>query len=144
MIDIQFIRDNPELVQRKTEEKGYRDINIVELLKLDEKRRDILTQVEELRAQRNILTAEMKGAKPSPEQIEKGRALREKIADGETALKNIDDTYWPALKAVPNMSLDMVPVGDSEDYNVVVRTYGEKRDFDFTPEQHWEIAEAKG
>ena len=144
MIDIQFIRDNPELVQRKTEEKGYRDINIVELLKLDEKRRDILTQVEELRAQRNILTAEMKGAKPSPEQIEKGRALREKIADGETALKNIDDTYWPALKAVPNMSLDMVPVGDSEDYNVVVRTYGEKPDFDFTPKQHWEIAEAKG
>jgi seryl-tRNA synthetase len=144
MIDIQLIRDNPELVQRKTNEKGYKNVDIAELLRTDEQRRALLTEVEKLRAERNQLTESMKGAKPSPEQIEKGRALREKIADSETALKDIDDTYWPALKAVPNMSLDMVPVGDSEDQNVVLRTYGEKPDFNFAPKQHWEIAEAKG
>ena len=144
MIDIQLIRDNPELVQRKTNEKGYKNVDIAELLRTDEQRRALLTEVEKLRAERNQLTESMKGAKPSPEQIEKGRALREKIADSETALKDIDDTYWPALKAVPNMSLDMVPVGDSEDQNVVLRTYGEKPEFDFTPKNHWEIAEAKG
>lgn len=78
MLDIQFIRDNPELVQRKTEEKGYKDTSIAELLKLDEQRRELLTTVEGLRAERNALTVEMKGQKPSPEQIEKGKALDRK------------------------------------------------------------------
>ncbi|HPR09925.1 serine--tRNA ligase [Candidatus Saccharibacteria bacterium] len=144
MLDIQFIRDNPELVQRKTEEKGYKNINIAELLRLDEQRRGLLTEVEDLRAQRNILTAEMKGQKPSPEQIEQGKKLRERVTEGETKLRELDGQYWLALKAVPNVSLDIVPVGASEDENVVIRTYGEKPEFDFTPKNHWEIAEAKG
>ncbi len=144
MLDIQFIRDNPELVQRKTEEKGYKDISIAELLKLDEQRRELLTVVEDLRAQRNALTVEMKGQKPSPEQIEQGKQLREKVTEGEAKLRELDEQFWPALKAVPNVSLDMVPVGASEDDNVVVRAFGEKPQFDFTPKNHWEIANAKG
>lgn len=144
MLDIQFIRDNPEIVQRKTEEKGYKDISIAELLELDEQRRELLTVVEDLRAQRNALTAEMKGQKPSPEQIEQGKQLREKVTEGEAKLRELDEQFWPALKAVPNVSLDMVPVGASEDDNVVVRAFGEKPQFDFTPKNHWEIANAKG
>lgn len=144
MLDIQFIRDNPEIVQRKTEEKGYKDISIAELLELDEQRRELLTAVEDLRAQRNALTAEMKGQKPSPEQIEQGKQLREKVTEGEAKLRELDEQFWPALKVVPNVSLDMVPVGASEDDNVVVRAFGEKPQFDFTPKNHWEIANAKG
>ena len=144
MLDIQFIRDNPEIVQRKTEEKGYKNISIAELLELDEQRRELLTAVEDLRAQRNALTAEMKGQKPSPEQIEQGKQLREKVTEGEAKLRELDEQFWPALKVVPNVSLDMVPVGASEDDNVVVRAFGEKPQFDFTPKNHWEIANAKG
>ncbi len=144
MLDIQFIRDNAELVQRKTEEKGYKNISISDLLKIDEARRTVLTGVEDLRAQRNTLTAEMKGQKPTEDQIEKGKQLREKVNDAEAKLRDLDEQFWPALKAVPNIALDMVPVGATEEENVVVRTFGEQPKFEFTPKNHWEIAEAKG
>lgn len=144
MLDIQFIRDNAELVQRKTEEKGYKNISISDLLKIDEARRTVLAGVEDLRAQRNTLTAEMKGQKPTEDQIEKGKQLREKVNDAEAKLRDLDEQFWPALKAVPNIALDMVPVGATEEENVVVRTFGEQPKFEFTPKNHWEIAEAKG
>ena len=126
MLDIQFIRDNAELVQRKTEEKGYKNISISDLLKIDEARRTVLAGVEDLRAQRNTLTAEMKGQKPTEDQIEKGKQLREKVNDAEAKLRDLDEQFWPALKAVPNIALDMVPVGATEEENVVVRTFGEQ------------------
>ncbi|TAH32170.1 serine--tRNA ligase [Candidatus Saccharibacteria bacterium] len=142
MLDIQFIRDNAELVQKKSAEKGYK-VNIGELLELDTERRSKLTQVEELRSRRNQLTAEMKGQKPSPEQVEQGKQLKEEIAARETELKTIDEKYEEQLKAVPNMPTDDVPVGHSEDENVVAKKVGKPRDFGFTPKNHWEILEPR-
>ena len=92
MLDIQFIRDNPELVQRKAEEKGYRNIDVKALLETDSKRREQLTAVEELRARRNTLNDEMKGQKPTPEQIETGKALKEDISSREAELKETEIT----------------------------------------------------
>ncbi len=143
MLDIQFIRDNAETVQRKSEEKGYK-VNIGELLELDTERRSKLTQIEELRARRNALTAEMKGQKPSPEQVEQGKQLKEEIAAREIELTAVEDKFWPLLKKVPNMPLDEVPVGLTEDENVEIRVWGDKPEFGFTPKNHAEIAEAKG
>jgi len=143
MLDIQFIRDNPDAVQQKSAQKGYKNVHVAELLELDTERRSKLTQLEELRARRNTLTNDMKGQKPSEEQLAAGKQLKEEIAARETELKAIEEKYWPLLKAIPNMPLDMVPVGSTEDENVVIRQFGEPKKFDFTPKNHWEIAEAK-
>jgi seryl-tRNA synthetase len=142
MLDIQFIRDNAELVQEKSAQKGYK-VNITELLELDSARRSKLTSLEELRARRNQLTAEMKGQKPSSEQLAAGKELKEAIAAEEAGLKETEERYEAALKAVPNMPTADVPVGATEDENVVAKKVGEPRDFGFTPKNHWEILEPR-
>jgi len=140
MLDIQFIRENADLVQEKSAQKGYK-VTIGELLELDTERRSKLTQIEELRARRNALTAEMKGQKPSDDQLVAGKQLKEEIAERESELKVIDDKYDEQLRAVPNMPADDVPLGASEDDNVIAKTVGELAQFDFTPKNHWEILE---
>jgi seryl-tRNA synthetase len=142
MLDIQFIRDNPELVAEKSKQKGY-DVDITQLLGFDTERRELLQQVEDLRRQRNELAEQTKGQKPSDEQIEQGRKLREQLGDLEHKLGAIEQEYETLLKTVPNMPLDDVPVGASEDENVVAKTVGEPTKFDFEPKTHWQLAEAK-
>lgn len=142
MLDIQYIRDNPETVAEKSRQKGY-EVNIGELLELDGERRTRLTQLEELRARRNQLSTETKGQKPSDEQIEHGKQLKGEIAAREAELKTAEEKYLALLKKVPNMPLDGVPVGASEDENVVVKTVGEPTKFDFIPKSHVELADAK-
>jgi seryl-tRNA synthetase len=124
MLDIQFIRDNPELVQKKSEQKGY-TVNIGELLELDAERRTRLTQIEELRARRNQLTADMKGQKPSDEQLATGRELKEEIAKLEAELSSTDERYTSLMWSIPNVTQDDVPVG-GEELSVEIKTYGEK------------------
>lgn len=140
MLDIQFIRDNPELVQEKSEQKGYK-VDIQQLLGFDGKRRELQTQVEDLRRQRNEIADSIKGGRPSDEQITKGREVKEQLAALEHQLDAIEQEFIELLKKVPNMPMDDVPIGASEDENVVARTWGEKPQFDFEPKNHWEIAE---
>lgn len=142
MLDIQFIRDNPDLVAEKSKQKGYA-VNIKELLELDTQRRTRLTQVEELRARRNTLSESLKSGKPSPEQIEEGKKLKEEITRLEDELGPLEEHFGELLKAVPNMPLDDVPVGASEDENVVAKKVGEPIAYDFTPKNHWEILEPR-
>jgi seryl-tRNA synthetase len=141
MLDIQFIRDNPEEVATKSRQKGY-DVNIQELLKLDEQRRRLLTETEEIRAQRNDFAATLKQGKPTPEQIEQGKRFKEKIAELENQLKPVEEKYGALLRGVPNMPLADVPVGATEDENVVVKTVGDPTNFDFTPKHDFELGEA--
>ncbi len=143
MLDIQFIRENRDLVQEKSRQKGYK-VDIEQLLGFDSKRRDLLAQVEELRRQRNELSESAKGQRPSEEQIAKGRELKDQVSNVEHQLNAVEQEFIVLLKTVPNMPLDEVPVGASEDENVVVKTVGEPTKFDFEPKNHAEIAEAKG
>ena len=142
MLDIQFIRDNADLVAEKAKQKGY-PVDIPKLLELDGQRRTRLTQIDELRARRNAQAAELKGGKPTDEQIAAGKQLKEELAQLETDLKTIEAQYDTLLKSVPNMPLEDVPVGASEDENVVAKQVGDKTAFDFTPKSHWEIAESR-
>lgn len=142
MLDIQFIRDNRDLVQTKAKQKGY-DVNVHELLEYDDRRRQLVTEVETLRAKRNDLAAAAKGARPTPEQIEEGKRLKEELANLETELAPVEERFGVLLKAVPNMPLGDVPIGATEDENVVVKKVGEPKDFDFTPKNHWEIVEPR-
>jgi len=143
MLDIQFIRDNPETVQTKAKQKGY-DVNVQELLKLDTERRSLLTKLEEVRSWRNAHAAMLKTSGPtSAENIEKGKDLKKQIAELETSLKPIDEKYLALLKSVPNMPLADVPVGATEEENVVAKKVGEPTKFDFKPKEHWQIAEPR-
>lgn len=143
MLDIQFIRDNPEVVAEKSKQKGY-DIDVPQLLGFDTERRELQTQVEELRRQRNEIAASMKGGKPSEEMIAKGRVVKDRLADLEPKLESVELEFVTLLKAVPNMPLDEVPVGTTEEENVEIRTWGDKPNFNFEPKNHAQIAEAKG
>lgn len=142
MLDIRFIRDNADLVQQKSEQKGYK-VDIKELLKLDDAVRSITQEADVLRQKRNELAAAQKG-KPTQEQIEEGRKLRDELAPLDEKLQKATADFLAALKKVPNMPTDDVPVGKSEDENVVIKTWGDKPNFDFKPKNHWEIAEARG
>lgn len=143
MLDIQFIRDNPELVAEKSKQKGY-DVDVTQLLGFDSERRELLQQVEDLRRQRNELASQTKEQKPSDEQIAKGRELKDQVANLEHKLASIEQEFLALLKTVPNMPQKDVPVGTSEAENVVVKQWGNKPQFDFEPKNHWQIGEAKG
>lgn len=142
MLDIQFIRDNRELVAEKAAQKGY-PVDVNALLAADVEKRKLVTDVEKLRAERNTLSDSLKKTKPTPEQIEQGKQLKEKLAALEEQLKPVEETYNTLLKAVPNMPLEGVPVGATEDENVVSKVAGEPTKFDFTPKNHWEILEPR-
>jgi seryl-tRNA synthetase len=142
MLDIQFVRDNPELVAEKSAQKGYK-VDVPQLLELDTERRTRLTQIDEIRARRNTLAAAMKSQKPSEEQIANGRQLKEELAKLESDLNVIEDKYDALLKAIPNMPLEYVPVGATEDENQVVKTWGVPKEFDFEAKHDYQIGEAK-
>jgi seryl-tRNA synthetase len=142
MLDIQFIRDNPELVSEKSRQKGY-NVDITQLLGFDDERRELLQQVEELRRQRNELSGATKGQKPSDEQLTAGREIKDKLSKLEHQLSSIELECAALLKLVPNMPLDDVPVGASEAENVVIKEWGDKPQFDFEPKNHWQIGEVK-
>ncbi len=144
MLDIQYIRQNREQVAERSVQKGYQ-VDVEGLLHLDKDRSVLLQQVEEKRRQRNENAEQIKQAgKPDAGLIEKGKQLKADLAEQEAKLKDIEQEWLEKLKQIPNMPLDDVPVGESEDDNVVVREVGEKPDFAFQPKNHAEIAEAKG
>ena len=122
MLDVKFIRENRDLVEKSAKEKGYK-IDIQEVLDLDEKRRKELTRVEELRKQRNEIAAKMKGGKPSPELIAEGKKVKEELAGLEADLEKVETKARAALKAVPNIIFADVPLG-GEECSVEVKSWG--------------------
>lgn len=114
MLDIQFIRDNPTLVTEKAAQKGY-NVNIQTLLARDDERRELLQQVEALRAQRNELSARMKGGKPEQASIEQSKQLKEELTVLEAQLEACQDERDELLRSVPNVHFDDVPEGGEQD-----------------------------
>ncbi len=143
MLDIQFIRENPELVTQKSKQKGY-EVDIARLLKLDGERRQLLQEVENLRQQRNKLADTMKGSKPTEDIINQGRQVKEEIANFEQKLDKSEDEFIKLLRTVPNMPLESVPVGESEIQNQVIKIVGQKPEFNFDIRSHADIAIEKG
>jgi seryl-tRNA synthetase len=142
MLDIQFIRDNPEKVKEAAKNKNIA-VDVDKLLTLDQKRRELLQDVEKLRHERNETSAQMKNGQPSPELIAEGRRIKEVLSELEAALAPVEEQFLELLKAVPNIPLDSVPVGSTEEENVIVRQVGEKPNFNFDIKNHAEIAQAK-
>ena len=123
MLDVKFIRENLELVERSAREKGYK-INIKEILELDDARKAELAVVEDLRKTRNEIAAKMKGGKPEPELIEAGKAVKLELAEKEANLSETEGKLKELVKTVPNVIFDDVPLGGEED-SVEIKHWGE-------------------
>lgn len=124
MLDINFIRNNKELVEHSIKEKMYKNVNLDEILALDDQRKALLQQVEALRKERNDNTAKMKNGKPSDELIAKGKEIKEKLSTLEADLSDFEKELNLKLKTVPNVIFDDVPLGD-ESASVEVKKWGE-------------------
>lgn len=142
MIDIRLLRENPELVAKNAQAKGY-DIDVNKLVALDDERRTLQQQVDELRERRNQNSSKMKGGKPDQATIDEGKQIKVQLAEREEYLNKAEAEFMELFKKVPNIAAADVPVGASEDENVVAKTVGDKPSFDFTPRNHYEIAEQR-
>jgi seryl-tRNA synthetase len=141
MLDIRFVRENAGLVQQNAEKKGYKNVNVAEILVLDTKRRDALTKADELREKRNSIAAQMKGGKPTPELIEEGKAIKEQLVGVEDELRTAEEAFNSAFVGLPNMLQDDVPLGGEED-SVEIKTWGDKTEgamdhLDFATKRDW-------
>lgn len=145
MLDIRYVRENPERVKEFSKQKGY-DIDVDHVLSLDEERRELQQKADELRTERNSIADAMKQSDGKPDQasIDRGRVLKTELAEIEDRFRVVEEEFLVRFRAIPNAPLDVVPVGASEDENVVIRTVGDKPQFDFAIKNHAEIAEAKG
>lgn len=139
MIDIQYIRDNPETVKTKSANKGY-EIDVNRLLSLDNERKELLQQVEAIRQRRNENSDKMKGGIPDQASIDEGKQIKIELAERETYLADIETEWAALLKAIPNMTHDDVPVGD-ESASVEVAKFGDQ---ETGAEDHLDFAVRKG
>ena len=126
MLDISFIRENRALVEKSAKEKGYKDVDVENIISLDDKRKTLLQEVEKLRKDRNETAAKMKGGKPSPELIEQGKKIKEELAVLEKDLSELEAELKNELKAVPNIIFEDVPLG-GEECSVEVKKWGEPK-----------------
>jgi seryl-tRNA synthetase len=134
MIDITLIRENPEKVKKGVVAKQLDPGLVDQFLRLDEKRRNLLGEIESLRAKRN------EAAKAKD--IDKGREIKAKLQKKEPELKEIEEKYKKALWQIPNLPAGDVPVGKDESENKVIRKWGKPTKFDFKPKDHLELGEA--
>lgn len=140
MIDIKLVRENPEKVQTAAKNKGI-DVDINHILEIDAKYRELSQSVQKLREERNAHTSQIKG-KPTEEQLEVGKALKEKLEKEEHALAAVFEELKEWLLKVPNLPKDDVKAGKDDTENEVVKKYGEPTKFTFTPKDHLELGEA--
>ena len=144
MLDMKFVRENPELVVEAVKRRNG-NLDLTEFLELDKKRREITVQVETLKSERNSASQEIgklkKAGQDATEQMAAVRALGDKIAEDDKELKAIEARLKEILLTIPNIPADDVPVGADDSANPVVRTWGEPGKFDFEPKAHWDIGE---
>jgi seryl-tRNA synthetase len=149
MLDLKFIRENPEFVKSALKKRGG-DYPLEEVLKLDEKRRRLLQEVESLRSTRKSRSEEIGVLKKRGEEARakelsaEVKELGERLKTLEDDLRETEKLLWDALSRIPNLPHPSVPYGESDKDNVVVKIFGEKPSFSFKPRPHWEIGEALG
>jgi seryl-tRNA synthetase len=141
MIDIQLLRDQPELVKQKSAEKKI-TVDVDRALSLDASYRELLQQVELLRQKKNELSAQMKNGKPEEFQIEHGKNIKSELSEKENNLNESKKELDILLSSIPNLHFDDVPVGDEEDSVETKRfgdceTVGAKDHLDFAVERGW-------
>jgi seryl-tRNA synthetase len=141
MLDLRFIRENPDLVKEALS-KLNTTAPTDEILRLDGQRRALLSEVEALKARRNAVSKEigkMKDGDKRQALIEEMREVGERIKGLDDQVRQVEEQLNEAMFQVPNMPHESVPVGRDESENVVVRTWGQPKEFNFEPLPHWDL-----
>jgi len=143
MLDIKFIRENPDLVRQSIKNKNE-SADIDKILEIDQERRTIIGEVEKLKALRNSVSEQIalkkRNKQDASDDIARMKAVGEKIASFDINLRTIDEQLDKLLKWVPNIPDPSVPVGGEEN-NVTVKEWGKIPQLGFKPLTHWELGE---
>ena len=154
MLDINLIREKPDVVRTALKNRQMDPSPVDDILRLDEKRRVLLTEVEQLKAERNTVSKEIgktlapgasAGVKDAAEREQKIVAMREvgdKIAALDKEVADVETELTSLTSALPNIPDERTPLGVSEDDNIVLRTEGQLPEFDFEPKAHWDLGPA--
>ncbi len=144
MLEIKFIRENSDLVDKALKARGN-DLDLESLLKVDSQRRKLLQEVEDLRNLRNRVSEEIGRQKKAKKDAEELIAQMKEVASRIKKLDNLLEVKEASLNeylfSMPNIPHPSVPVGKDETKNPVIRTWGDILEFDFKPVPHWEIGE---
>jgi seryl-tRNA synthetase len=144
MLSIELIRKDPEYVRQALLKRGE-DVPIHRLADLDGRRRQMIQKGEELRARRNEASKQISRMRERPpDLIEELRKVGDEIKLFEQEVTGLETDIHDLLLEIPNLPLDDVRPGLGEEDNLVLRTCGEPRSFDFTPSPHWELGEQLG
>jgi len=149
MLDLAFVRDNLPLLEEKLRQRGMDPAEVLkDFREIDTRRRQAITQMETLKAERNRASEDIARLKKSGQdataEVEKTKALREKSQELEKAAEEQDARLRQILTNIPNVPHASVPVGHSADANVEVRRWGAPPKLDFVPRPHWELGEQLG
>ena len=147
MLDLERIRKYPSEVKAGLESLGADPAQVDSILELDERRRELLTEVETLRARRNRVSKRIGRLKDQEERerlIAEMRQVGDRIDALEEPLEVVEADLQSAMLSVPNLPHESVPVGPDDTHNVVVGQWGEPRAFDFEPVPHWDLGPELG
>lgn len=136
MLDINKIREDKEILKKSLAKRmDPKDINFDEIIEIDDKRKELLQAVETKKAQRNAFSK----SKPDAETIEKMRLLGDEIKQLDDQIRLVEESLKEKISALPNIPADDVLPGGKEN-NKVIATFGKKRDFEFEPKDHYDLA----
>jgi len=147
VIDINLIREKPELVKQAMRDRQMDPAPVEQVLELDQQRRTLIQEVEMLKAERNTVSKEigqMKEPAARQAKIDAMRAVGERIAEMDERLRQVEAQLNDVMATIPNLPDARTPIGQSEEENVVVRTHGEVPEFNFTPKPHWDLGPELG
>jgi len=144
MLDLKFVRNNPDVVKEALAKRNA-DINLDDFLRKEEKRRQIIYEVEQLKAERNKVSEEVarlkKSGQSAEDVIRQMREVSQRIKELDENLADIESSMQQILYLIPNIPHQSVPVGKDESSNVEVRRWGTPRKFDFEPLAHFDLGE---
>ena len=147
MLDMKFVRENPEAVLAGLQKRGSA-LTLDDFLALEKKRREVLTEVEALKSRRNTVSQEISRLKKAKEDAEalilEMRSVGEKISELDETVRQVETELKEILLSIPNLPHASVPVGRDEADNPEVRRVGEVPSFAFEPKAHWDLGEDLG
>lgn len=147
MLDINLIRENPDLVRKALRDRQDNPAPVDDILALDARRREVIAEVEALKAERNAVSKEIGKMKDPTERQAKVEAMRvvgDKIAALDKDLAEVEGQLNALVAILPNIPDERTPYGKDDSENVVIKTVGEPKKFDFTPKPHWDLGPALG
>lgn len=145
MLDLKFIRENPDLVRNSLTKRKLNPELVDEFLEYDNRRRDILYEVEQLRHKRNVASEKIGQLKRAGEDVQpmisEMKDVSDRIKTFENELDDVEKKVNSIRLEIPNIPHADVPVGDDEEENELIRKWGEPREFSFDFKPHWELGE---